>query len=112
MRRQGHADQHRHPQRCLRRVPCLLNGEADAQVICVDPALGSHSNPKLLTNACVAKFRADVAGRNANDLRHHRHRRTGRVTGALYTPPVLYLLMERLKKPRKRRFSSAQVPTE
>ena len=30
----------------------------------------------------------------------------------LYTTPVIYLLMERLKNPRKRRFSPAQVPAE
>jgi choline dehydrogenase-like flavoprotein len=31
--------------------PCLLNGKADAQVICIDPTLAAHANVSLLTNA-------------------------------------------------------------
>ena len=34
--------------------PCLLNGKADAQVICVDPMLAKHDNVTLLTNAYVS----------------------------------------------------------
>jgi choline dehydrogenase-like flavoprotein len=48
--------------------PCLLNGKADAQVICVDPALGSHPNLTLLTNAYVAKLGTDATGRTVNDV--------------------------------------------
>src|SRR5262249_12954649 len=33
--------------------PCLVNGKADAQIICVDPAL-QHPNVTLLTNAFVS----------------------------------------------------------
>ena len=43
--------------------PCLLNGKADAQVICVDPALKAHPNLTLLTGAYVAKLETDEAGR-------------------------------------------------
>jgi choline dehydrogenase-like flavoprotein len=43
--------------------PCLLNGKADAQVMCVDPALAAHSNLQLLTNAYVSKLETDPAGR-------------------------------------------------
>jgi len=43
--------------------PCLLNGKADAQVICVDPALAAHSNLTLLTNAYVSKLETDPTGR-------------------------------------------------
>jgi choline dehydrogenase-like flavoprotein len=43
--------------------PCLLNGKADAQVICVDPALAAHPNLRLLTNAYVSKLETDPAGR-------------------------------------------------
>jgi choline dehydrogenase-like flavoprotein len=43
--------------------PCLLNGKADAQVICVDPALKVHLNLTLLTGAYVSKLETDAAGR-------------------------------------------------
>ena len=43
--------------------PCLLNGKADAQVICVDPALAAHPNLTLLTNAYVSTLETDPAGR-------------------------------------------------
>ena len=43
--------------------PCLLNGKADAQVMCVDPALAEHPNLTLLTNAYVSRLRTDADGR-------------------------------------------------
>jgi len=43
--------------------PCPLNGKADAQVICVDPALAAHPNLTLLTHAYVSKLETDPAGR-------------------------------------------------
>jgi choline dehydrogenase-like flavoprotein len=43
--------------------PCLLNGKADAQVMCVDPALAAHPNLSLLTNAYVSRLETDPAGR-------------------------------------------------
>ncbi|MGA2549667.1 MAG: GMC family oxidoreductase [Burkholderiaceae bacterium] len=42
--------------------PCLLNGKADAQVICVDPALKSYSNLTLRTGAYVSRLETDEAG--------------------------------------------------
>jgi len=42
--------------------PCLVNGKADAQVICVDPAL-EHPNVRLLTFAYVKRLETDVSGR-------------------------------------------------
>jgi len=42
--------------------PCLLNGKADAQVICVDPALRAHPNLTLLTGACVERLQTDATG--------------------------------------------------
>ena len=44
--------------------PCLLNGKADAQVMCVDPALAAHPNFTLLTNAYVSRLHTDPAGRS------------------------------------------------
>jgi choline dehydrogenase-like flavoprotein len=42
--------------------PCLLNGKADAQVICVDPALARHPNLTLLTNAYVSRLETEPSG--------------------------------------------------
>lgn len=42
--------------------PCLVNGKADAQVMCVDPTLKKYSNVELLTNACVTRLETNAAG--------------------------------------------------
>jgi choline dehydrogenase-like flavoprotein len=42
--------------------PCLTNGKADAQVICVDPALQDHDNLTLMTNAYADKLLTDSGG--------------------------------------------------
>ncbi|WP_241419597.1 GMC oxidoreductase [Acidiphilium multivorum] len=42
--------------------PCLLNGKADAQVICIDPTLAVHPNVTLLTGAYVETLETDSAG--------------------------------------------------
>jgi len=43
--------------------PCLLNGKADAQVICIDPMLAAHQNVTLLTGAYVSRLETDATGR-------------------------------------------------
>ena len=43
--------------------PCLLNGKADAQVVCVDPALQAHPNLTLLTGAYASRLETDGPGR-------------------------------------------------
>ena len=43
--------------------PCLLNGKADAQVVCIDPMLAAHPNVTLLTGACVSRLDNDATGR-------------------------------------------------
>lgn len=53
--------------RCIRcetcdGFPCLLNAKADAQVVCVDPAL-EHPNVTLLTNATVLRLETSASGR-------------------------------------------------
>ncbi len=53
--------------------PCLLNGKADAQVICVDPTLAAHSNVTLLTNAYVTKLDTDPSGRTITGVQVTRH---------------------------------------
>jgi choline dehydrogenase-like flavoprotein len=42
--------------------PCLVNGKADAQIICVDPAL-DHPNVQLLTGSYVKRLETDASGR-------------------------------------------------
>jgi choline dehydrogenase-like flavoprotein len=46
--------------------PCLTNGKADAEVICIDPMLAAHPNVTLLTGAYVSRLDTDAAGRTVN----------------------------------------------
>ena len=46
--------------------PCLLNGKADAQVMCVDPTLAAHDNVTLLTGAYVTRLGTDASGRRVD----------------------------------------------
>ncbi len=48
--------------------PCLVQAKADAQVVCVDPAL-RHPNVTLLTNAYVERLSTDQSGREVTDVR-------------------------------------------
>ena len=43
--------------------PCLLNGKADAQVVCIDPMLAAHDNVTLLTGAYASRLETDASGR-------------------------------------------------
>lgn len=56
--------------------PCPLNGKADAQVMCVDPALRSHPNLTLMTHAYVARLHTDPSGRTVNGVEVERGGRT------------------------------------
>jgi len=58
--------------------PCPLNGKADAQVICVDPALRAHPNLKLLTNAYVSRLQTDGRGRSITGVQVEREGREER----------------------------------
>ncbi len=56
-----------HTSKCIRcdRVdgfPCLVDGKADAQTVCVDPAL-AHPNLELVTHARVERLETDASGR-------------------------------------------------
>jgi len=58
--------------------PCLLNGKADAQVMCVDPALKAYPNLTLMTGAYVSRLETDESGRavkNVNVTRGSREER-------------------------------------
>lgn len=48
--------------------PCLLNGKADAQIMCVDPVLAAHSNVSLLVNAYVKKLHTDLSGKHVSSV--------------------------------------------
>ena len=48
--------------------PCLLNGKADAQVMCIDPALKANPNLTLMTGAYVSKLDTDPSGRFVNSV--------------------------------------------
>ena len=48
--------------------PCLLNGKADAQVMCVDPTLAAHGNVTLLTGAYVSRLATDATGRKVESV--------------------------------------------
>ncbi len=47
--------------------PCLVNAKADAQVICVDPAL-AHPNVTLLTGAYVDRLETSRSGREITEV--------------------------------------------
>jgi choline dehydrogenase-like flavoprotein len=48
--------------------PCLTNGKADAQIICVDPALRAHNNLTLRTRSYVSKLTTDSGGRRISGV--------------------------------------------
>jgi choline dehydrogenase-like flavoprotein len=48
--------------------PCLLNGKADAQVMCVDPALKAYPNLALMTGAYVSRLETDGSGRTVKSV--------------------------------------------
>lgn len=52
--------------------PCLVNGKADAQIVCVDPAL-QHPNVSLLTGAYVKRLKTDASGRVVTRVLVERH---------------------------------------
>jgi choline dehydrogenase-like flavoprotein len=53
--------------------PCLVNGKADAQIICVDPALRAHPNLTLLTNAYAERLIANANGTAVTGVAVIRH---------------------------------------
>jgi choline dehydrogenase-like flavoprotein len=57
--------------------PCLVNGKADAHVICVQPAL-RHPNVTLLTGAYVSRLQTDTSGSTVTAVQVERegHRET------------------------------------
>ncbi|MDX2175779.1 MAG: GMC family oxidoreductase N-terminal domain-containing protein, partial [Candidatus Sumerlaeia bacterium] len=65
-------DEHPEKEPCIRcdtcdGFPCLVKGKADAQVICVEPAL-RHPNVTLLTGAYVERLETDATGRSVRTV--------------------------------------------
>jgi choline dehydrogenase-like flavoprotein len=63
--------------RCIRCAtcdghPCLVYAKADAQVVCVDPAL-EHPNVTLVTGATVTRLETDESGRAVRTVHVERH---------------------------------------
>ena len=56
--------------------PCAINAKADAQVICVDPALATHPNFTLLTGSYAETLVTDPAGYTVTGVRVQREGRT------------------------------------
>jgi choline dehydrogenase-like flavoprotein len=52
--------------------PCLVDAKADAQTICVDPAL-KHSNVSILTNAYASRLETDASGRTVKTVHVERN---------------------------------------
>ena len=48
--------------------PCLLNGKADAEVVCVEPVLEQYPNVTLLTQAYVQRLLTDPTGRSVSSV--------------------------------------------
>ena len=68
--------------------PCLLNGKADAQVMCVDPALAAYPNLTLMTNAYVSRLETDAAGRTVTGV-HVTHTGQAGASEARYTADIV-----------------------
>jgi choline dehydrogenase-like flavoprotein len=62
--------------------PCLVNAKADAQVMCVDPAL-TYGNVTLLTNAFVRRLDTSDTGREVTGVIVERNGTSERYTGAM-----------------------------
>jgi choline dehydrogenase-like flavoprotein len=68
-----------HPQqsRCIRCLtcdgyPCMIHAKADAETVCVKPAL-EHPNVTLLTHAYVDRIETDASGREVTGVRVERN---------------------------------------
>ncbi|MDX7949723.1 GMC family oxidoreductase [Lichenihabitans sp. Uapishka_5] len=53
--------------------PCLLNGKADAQVVCIDPTVARFSNVTLLTGAYAKRLETNPAGTAITGVQVVRH---------------------------------------
>jgi len=78
-------EQNPHKSRCIRcntcdGFPCLVYAKADAQVVCVDPAL-EHHNVTLLTQAYVSRLETSPSGRAVTAVQVERNGATETYSG-------------------------------
>jgi choline dehydrogenase-like flavoprotein len=62
--------------------PCLVSAKADAQTVCVDPAL-AHPNVTLMTGAEVTRLETGPSGREVTGVRVRRHGEEALYTGGI-----------------------------
>jgi choline dehydrogenase-like flavoprotein len=62
--------------------PCLLHAKADAEVVCVRPAL-AHPNVTLVTNAHVTRLQTNASGRDVTEVVVERHGATETYRGSI-----------------------------
>ena len=72
-------EKNRHASACIRcgtcdGFPCLVNAKADAQVVCVEPAL-EHPGVEMLTHAYVERLETSPSGREVKKVLVHRNGR-------------------------------------
>lgn len=60
--------------------PCLLNGKADAQIMCVDPALARYPNLTLRTNTYAKRLHCSPSGREVTAVEVERDGETEMLT--------------------------------
>lgn len=52
--------------------PCLMHAKADAEVVCVEPAL-QHPNVSIMTGTCVERLETDASGRTISKVHVRRN---------------------------------------
>lgn len=52
--------------------PCITNGKADAQTICIEPLLAERKNVTLVTGAYVERLETSASGRDVTEVRVRR----------------------------------------
>src|SRR5262249_11439907 len=65
-------EQYRNRSKCIKcdtcdGYPCLVHAKADAEVVCVRPAL-EHPNVTLVTNASVTRLKTSASGREVTEV--------------------------------------------
>ncbi len=80
-------EQDRHNSLCIRcdtcdGFPCLVHAKADAEVMCVRPAL-EHANVTMVTNAHVTRLKTNASGHEVNEVVVSRNGATETYQGSL-----------------------------
>jgi choline dehydrogenase-like flavoprotein len=81
--------------RCIRcdafdGFPCLLNGKADSQVVCIDPTLAAWPNVTLMTNAMATRLETDASGKTITGV-HVEHQGLRKGETSRFTADIVVL---------------------